>query len=72
MVCNKEEEVTKRLPYSWQLPPTAKQCLAITRLAQALGIREPIENSPSNRWEARRMLYDLKNRVKLKEQEVKK
>jgi len=58
----------KRLSYSWQLPPTAKQSSAITRLAQALGIREYIEDTPSNRWEARRLINDLRNKIKLNEQ----
>ncbi|KKN54528.1 hypothetical protein LCGC14_0591200 [marine sediment metagenome] len=44
---------------SWALPPTGRQVVAITRLAMQLGIKEPIEDKPSNRWEARRMIYDL-------------
>ena len=50
---------------SWQLPPTSKQCRAIARLAQYLGIKEPIEDTPSNRWEARQLIYTLNQKRKL-------
>ena len=53
--------MTEKIPpaSSWTLPPTSRQIVAITRLAMQLGITEPIEEKPSNRWEARRMIYDL-------------
>ena len=50
---------------SWQAPPTPKQRRAIARLAQYLGIKEPIEETPSNRWEARRLIYELNQKRKL-------
>ena len=50
---------------SWTLPPTGRQVRAIARVAQQLGITEPIEDKPSNRWEARRLLYELNQRRKL-------
>ncbi len=53
------------LSSSWQLPPTPKQRRAIARLAQQLGIMEPIEDTPSNRWEARLLIYQLNQRRKL-------
>lgn len=49
---------------SWELPPTYKQSAAIARLSFALGIEE---TSPSNRIEARRLIYSLRNDLKLKE-----
>ena len=49
---------------SWRLPPTSRQIYAITRLAAQLGIKEPIEEKPSNRWEARRLLYELNEQRK--------
>ncbi len=49
---------------SWTLPPTPKQITAITRLCQTLGITEPLEDKPSNRWEARRLIYELNGRRK--------
>ena len=51
---------------SWQLPPTGRQVRAITRLCQQLGITEPLEDKPSNRWEARQLLYELSDRRKEK------
>ena len=50
---------------SWQLPPTIRQSSAIARLQLALGITDI--GKPANRWEARRLIYDLQNQVKLKE-----
>lgn len=44
---------------SWLLPPTARQEAAITRLCMQKGIKEPLEDRPSNRWEARQLLYEL-------------
>ena len=49
---------------SWTLPPTGRQVRAIALIAQQLGITEPIEDTPSNRWEARRLLYELNERRK--------
>ena len=51
---------------SWRLPPTGRQIVAITRLCMQLGIKEPLEDKPSNRWEARQILYDLNQRRKEK------
>ncbi len=63
--------MTKILPSSTLLyKPTAKQTRAITKLAMALGDRGegplPIENSPTNRVEARNLIFKL--RWQLKEQ----
>ena len=44
---------------SWSLPPTGKQTTSIARLCMQLRIKEPLEETVSNRWEARRVLYDL-------------
>lgn len=49
---------------SWTLPPTGRQVRAITRLCQQLGIKEPLEDTPSNRWEARRLIYELNQKRK--------
>ena len=51
---------------SWTLPPTGKQISAITRLAQQLGITEPIENKPTTRWEARQLLWELEQKRRAK------
>lgn len=50
---------------SWQLPPTPRQSTAIARLELALGIKD--NSNPANRWEARRLIYNLIHQVKLKE-----
>lgn len=47
----------------WSLPATAKQKLAISRLACRLGIREPIEEAAMTRNEARALLYLLYRKV---------
>ena len=61
----KVKKVEKILPIStMNLPPTGKQARAITKLAMALHISEPIENSPSNRWEARNLIYYLRGQLK--------
>lgn len=49
---------------SWTLPPTGRQVRAIARKCQQLGIREHLEDKPTNRWEARQMLYELSQRRK--------
>ena len=46
--------------------PTGKQVRAITRMAVALGIREPIENTPANRVEARNLIFKLRQQLKEK------
>ncbi len=58
--------MTEKIPptSSWALPPTGKQLSAIARLAAQLGIKEPIEEGPTNRWEARRLMHDLNERRK--------
>ncbi len=54
---------------SLNLPPTGRQTRAVTILAQALGDPGagplPIEHTPSNRREARDLIYKL--RIQLKE-----
>ena len=50
---------------SMNLPPTPKQIRAITKLATALGISDPIENDPRNRREARNLIYHM--RLQLRE-----
>lgn len=47
---------------SWNLPPTDKQVRAITKLCIKLGIKEPLEETSSNRVEARRLIWDLRKR----------
>jgi len=49
---------------SWNLPPTAKQTRAITVLCQSLGYHEPVENTPSNRLEARNLIMGLRGERK--------
>lgn len=49
---------------SWNLPPTARQTRAIALLAQQLGYYEPVENKPSNRWEARNMIAGFREERK--------
>lgn len=49
---------------TWNLPPTGRQTAAITRLCTYLGIKEALEETPSNRWEARRLIYDLNQKRK--------
>lgn len=58
--------MTNKIPpsSSWTLPPTGRQIAAITRIAMQLGIREPIEEGISTRWEARRLLYELNEKRK--------
>ncbi len=53
-------------PSSWNEPPTEEQVRAITRLCRALKIREPLEETPSNRLEARNLIYELQARLKHK------
>ncbi len=47
---------------SWTLPPTARQIHAIALQERRLGL--PPQPEPSNRWEARRLLFDLRERNK--------
>ncbi len=49
---------------SWNLPPTAAQLTSITKMSHNLGIKEPLEDTPSNRLEARRLQYDLVNALR--------
>ena len=50
----------------WALPATIDQTEAIFRLRRALRIREYLEDTVSNRYEARSMIYDLRNELKLR------
>lgn len=61
--------MAERIPptSSWNLPPTARQTLAITRLCQQLGITEYLEDKPSNRREARNLIMALRERRKQNE-----
>lgn len=45
---------------SWNLPPTSTQIRAITKLCMRLHIAELLEEKPSNRYEARRLIYELR------------
>ncbi len=47
---------------SWNLPPTARQLRATTELCMQLGIKEYLEDKPSNRLEARRLMYELRRK----------
>lgn len=48
----------------WSLPPTIQQTTAIARLCLANRIYEPLEETVSTRWEARCMIYDLRNKLR--------
>lgn len=54
--------MAKQVPASSSLNlyPTARQALAVTRLCAQLGITEALENTPSNRLEARALIYRLR------------
>ena len=45
---------------SWQLPPTYRQHSALIRY----GVKD--EDMPTTRWEARRVLYELRQRKEVK------
>ena len=45
---------------SWNESPTPEQIRAIVRLCCALKIKEPLEDGPTTRLEARNLLYQLK------------
>ena len=47
---------------SWNLPPTAKQARAITKLAMALGYHEPIEEKVKTRLEARNIIMGFRKK----------
>lgn len=47
---------------SWNLPPTDGQIYRITRQCIRLKITEPLEESPSNRLEARNLINELRKR----------
>lgn len=47
--------------FSWSLPPTPRQCLALTRL----GVKD--EDIPDTRWIARDLIYRLKKEKDNKE-----
>lgn len=44
---------------SWNLPPTFKQSVALTQL----GVQD--KDMPTTRWEARRVIYELRQRRKV-------
>jgi hypothetical protein len=46
--------------------PTSQQRLAIARLCSILRIKEPLEEGPSNRIEARNLLYQLRAQLRLR------
>jgi hypothetical protein len=51
---------------SLNLPPTGRQARAITKLCLYKGISEPLEERPSNRREARNLIYELRNEKRRK------
>lgn len=51
---------------SWNLPPTDNQVRTIAQYCMWNGIREPLEERPSNRWEARDLIYRLRKEKKRK------
>jgi len=51
---------------SWNLPPTSRQVLSITRLCMALHIQTELENTPSNRREARDIIYQLRAKLRVR------
>ena len=48
------------------LPPTGRQCRRIAFQCMALGIQEPLEEKVSNRWEARNLIWELREKLKNK------
>jgi hypothetical protein len=44
---------------TWNLPPTIRQTRMIARLCRAKGITEPLEERPSTRLEASRLISQL-------------
>ena len=44
--------------------PTPKQIRAISKLAQSLGISDPIESDPKTRKEARDLIYILRKQLR--------
>jgi len=51
---------------SLNLPPTARQVVQISKLCMHLGIKEPLEDSCSDRREARNLIYRLRAQRKAK------
>jgi hypothetical protein len=51
---------------SWLSPMTPRQNQSISKLARILGIREYIEDTPANRYEARAMIYNLLTETRLR------
>ena len=51
------------------LPPTWKQTRAITQLCMKVGITDELEHTPSNRREARDLIYKLRFQLKEKNRE---
>jgi hypothetical protein len=43
--------------------PTPAQIRAIAKLCGALGIREELESRPMKRWEARNLIYKLREQL---------
>lgn len=51
---------------SYNYKPTPRQVRAITKMSQSLGISEPIESTPTNRLEARNLIFKLREQIKKK------
>lgn len=49
---------------SWNLPPTGRQIMAITKLAIALQYHEPIEEKVRTRLEARNIIVGFKEELR--------
>lgn len=58
--------MNKQIPKSstWNLPPTPKQVRAITKLCLRFGINDALEETVRTRWEARQLIYKLREKGK--------
>lgn len=51
---------------SIELPPTPGHCRRIAKQCAALGEKRPLEETVSNRREARNLMYELRGKLKMK------
>lgn len=49
------------------LPATPRQCRRIALQCGQLGIKEPLEEQVSNRFEARNLIFELRARIKARQ-----
>ena len=60
-----------RIYSTLELPPTDRQVRAITKMCITLKISEPLEESVSNRMEARNLMYQLRGQIRAMPRKVK-